>query len=620
MEAAGTGDRDLGAGGRFAWLSVAFAAWIVGGLVLVVWALNHDLTDDIGVSPYHAPFYAAVLALAALSLILVRRAVTAGRRWQEAFPAGYGGLGAGLLALLAWPIVDVGWREGIGIPMNGIEAIMAPSRLLLALGALLVASGPLRVALREPSAATPRWAVVLSAAFGAMVLGAIGGFQPAQNPWLETARFEPEMSSEVWIMNRDGTGQTRLIEPTDEWLPSLPAWSPDGTKVAFVMGTRPERTGIPSDDLDIWLASADGTNQRLLVGGTGWQWLPHWSPDGSWITYTVDGPGGPGQGAGLRAPFFGFGQVPGFGQPPAVSPDVDVWRIRADGTGTPERLTDDPADDRAGAYSPDGEHLLFDSTRAEGRMAIYVADADGGNPVRLTFFGDDWGGAWSPDGTRIAFHAYPEGGAEDLYVVSYPDGAITQLTSEPTSETRPSWSPDGSRIAFTLFTEEPDVWSMSADGTDVVNLTRSPGVFDSVATGGGAWGPDDRIVYDRSTAGPAHTATFVRNELGTAAFLLEVILLVIVILVLVRTRPPFGAVAVVMAFSAAFAAIDGDDWRFVPAAIVGGLIVDLLIRYAAPGRKPYVAGAGVAAVYVLGAGVTVIVTAGLGWSPSLLLG
>jgi hypothetical protein len=102
--------------------------------------------------------------------------------------------------------------------------------------------------------------------------------------------------------------------------------------------------------------------------------------------------------------------------------------------------------------------------------------------------------------------------------------------------------------------------------------------------------------------------------------LLEAIFLAIVVLVVVQIGPPFGAVGLIMALGGVFAAVDADDWRFLPAAFIGGLLVDLLIRLAPARRKAYVAGAASAAAFVLGTGLTAIITVGLGWSPSLLLG
>ena len=126
-------------------------------------------------------------------------------------------------------------------------------------------------------------------------------------------------------------------------------------------------------------------------------------------------------------------------------------------------------------------------------------------------------------------------------------------------------------------------------------------------------------MYTRGINPPASADPLVREDLGAAAMLL-VAILVSLAAVVVRIGPPFGAFAVILGISTALIGGPNDQWRFVPAAVVGGLIVDLLVRYAPPDRKGQVAGAGLAAAVVLGAGATVLLTTGLGWSPSLLLG
>ena len=81
--------------------------------------------------------------------------------------------------------------------------------------------------------------------------------------------------------------------------------------------------------------------------------------------------------------------------------------------------------------------------------------------------------------------------------------------------------------------------------------------------------------------------------------------------VVVRLGPPFGAFAPILGISSGLAAALSDDWRFVPVAVVGGLIVDLFVRYTSARRKAQVAGAGIAAAFVLSAGLTVAVTSDL---------
>jgi hypothetical protein len=302
--------------------------------------------------------------------------------------------------------------------------------------------------------------------------------------------------------------------------------------------------------------------------------------------------------------------------------DVDLWRTRTDGTGQPERLTDSPADDRAGAYAPDGRHLLFDSTREAGLTGIYVMDPDGSNVVRVTFLNDDWGGSWSPDGTQIAFNSSRTTGPEDLYVIAFPPtGAPRRLTDDPEPDIGPSWSPDGSRLAFTATRgDQADIWSIAADGSDLRNLTRTPGASETVALGGGAWARDGRILYQRSGAPAARVSPLVREDLAAAGALFEALLLSIVVLAVVRVGAPFGTVAVILGLATLTAAVGSAEWRFIPAAVILGLLVDVLMRLG-PGRfRPAIAGAGAAAALVLGSGLTVMVTTRLAWSPALLLG
>jgi TolB protein len=605
---------------RFAWLAVFFAAWLVASLELLGWAIGNDLAQDVELSPYHIPFYAAIVTLIALCSVLAVRAVRSGRGWRHALPENYGILAIGALCLLAWPIADIGWREGVGIIEARPEQVLAPSRLLIFIGLLLIAGAPLRAALAW---ADPRlrWPAAASAAMCFAIIGILG-FMPGQNNWMEVAESGAEDDSEIWVMNADGSMQTRLIEAADGFEYGNPVWSPDGTHIAFTKSAIAANVNTRATDTAIWIADTGGTNQRLLIDGPAWYWLPRWSPDGQWIVFTIDLEHGVGAQAGVMPPEFGYGQPVGGGQLQAVIPNIDVWRMKADGTTEPERLTTDPAEDRSGAYSPDGKHLLFDSTRQEGKTALYVTDADGSNATRITFFGDEWGGTWSPDGTAIAFHAHPDNNS-DIYVTSFPPlGPPRRLTNDEAVDWTPAWSPDGSRIAFLTdrSNDQDDIWSVAVDGSDQVNLSRTPGAGEWISPGGGAWGADGRIVYVRTQNGNAGQIGWVRDGLGTFELLFGALVLGFLVALVVVIGAPFGAVALILGVGAAASALAGGDWRFVPAAVIGGLLVDVLVRLTPVRRKPIVAAGGAAAVFVLGAGITVKVSTDLGWSSTLLLG
>ena len=84
-------------------------------------------------------------------------------------------------------------------------------------------------------------------------------------------------NAEIYVMNADGTNQTRLIShsASDEG----PSWSPDGTKIAF----RSNRDG--SENWEVYVMNADGTNQTRLTSHSASDWPASWSPDGTKIAF-----------------------------------------------------------------------------------------------------------------------------------------------------------------------------------------------------------------------------------------------------------------------------------------------------------------------------------------------
>src|SRR6266511_1713409 len=68
--------------------------------------------------------------------------------------------------------------------------------------------------------------------------------------------------------------------PADVWF-EYPAWSPDGTRIAF-MGQTPEGT----ENYEIYVMNADGTGRRRLTDSPASDGFPSWSPDGTKIAFT----------------------------------------------------------------------------------------------------------------------------------------------------------------------------------------------------------------------------------------------------------------------------------------------------------------------------------------------
>jgi Tol biopolymer transport system component len=262
---------------------------------------------------------------------------------------------------------------------------------------------------------------------------------------------------EIYIMNVDGSGQTRLTNNAVS--DYQPAWSPDGTRIAFasLRDNPPPENGLCMlfCVYQIYIMDADGANQTRLTDLPGQR--PAWSPDGTRIAFMAPAGGDEG--------------------------NWDIYIVDTDGANQIQ-LTDSPAYDGEPAWSPDGTQIAFVSER-DGSRDIYVMDADGANQTRLTSHPKyDGAPAWSPDGAWIAFQSYRDGNPE-IYVMNADGTEQTNLTEDPDWDGTPAWSPDGARIAFTSDRDgTSEIYIMNADGTGVVRLTNN-----SVGDGYPVWQP-----------------------------------------------------------------------------------------------------------------------------------
>jgi hypothetical protein len=248
-------------------------------------------------------------------------------------------------------------------------------------------------------------------------------------------------NNDIYSMNADGSGVVRLTFHLQYG--GDPAWSPDGTKIAFAdYGT--------AGSLAIYTMNADGSGITSLADSVR---FPAWSPDGMRI-------------AGSRGT-----------RVCRVSCGVAYMRLfvmNSDGSGLVV-LTYGISP----AWSPDGRIAFAYSGD------IHVMNPDGSGLINLT---NDPAfesyPAWSPDGTKLAFVS-DRGGAYDLYVMNADGTGVTQLTHDPTIEGRPAWSPDGTRIAFASSKDgDSEIYVINADGSGVIQLTAN-----STFDGWPAWAP-----------------------------------------------------------------------------------------------------------------------------------
>ncbi|HEX3054475.1 MAG TPA: DPP IV N-terminal domain-containing protein [Aggregatilineaceae bacterium] len=164
----------------------------------------------------------------------------------------------------------------------------------------------------------------------------------------------------------------------------------------------------------------------------------------------------------------------------------DLWAISV-GQSNPLRLTNDPADDRDPAWSPDGTRIAFSSNR-DGNWDLYILEIATGATTRLTGTpGFEGAPTWSPDGAWIAYEGYyPDSQDLDIYYISAdPARAANEgagrITYTPGPDIEPDWGPGSGRdIAFSSWRSgtNQDIYIVSLDIGDggAVNLTNTPDI------------------------------------------------------------------------------------------------------------------------------------------------
>jgi Tol biopolymer transport system component len=292
-----------------------------------------------------------------------------------------------------------------------------------------------------------RTIAVLLAIIG--TLAATGGAAEAAYPGASGRIAFQRLDGYVYSIKPDGTGLLKLAQGYS------PAYSPDGTRIAFV------RAG------DIWTMNADGSNQQQVTASTFDESSPTWSPDGSMLAFGSFRDSGGIYSLRSTRPYGTLRLIvktpnPA-GSPPQISDEGPSWGVNGliyftrhaldrstcgqsytmmrvnPGTGATQIIEPNALQPDLG---PSGRSVTYMHWSPDDACTVYtgisLAAADGTNPRVVTALRPgtpyDSNPVFSPDGTRIAFQR-----GNGTYIVR-PNGAgLHRLTAGQA----PTWQPVG---------------------------------------------------------------------------------------------------------------------------------------------------------------------------------
>lgn len=303
---------------------------------------------------------------------------------------------------------------------------------------------------------------------------------------------------------------------TDDPAPEhSPAWSPDGLNIAFIRATE-------DGSRQVVIVPAIGGSERVVATFEDREVSSLvWSSDGATLALSAQAePTGPYSLFLLSVETLAVWQLTEAAPSqwgdadPAFSPNServafvrrasegveDLFVVSARG-GEPERLTRDEREIAGLDWTPDGQSIVFASSRAEG-AGLWRIPATGGTPVWIATAGEGEN-VRQPSVARRGRRLTYEQRSSDANIWAIRQGRFGRvpLIHSTRWESNPQFSPDGKQIAFASDRSgNPEVWLVDADGENPIQLTDFGGPLVTLPR----WAPDGRrLAFDARVDGNA---------------------------------------------------------------------------------------------------------------------